>query len=314
MNFKNRITAENLISTTNLVIAVCIITIFLILWKSFTEEKPVEKPVVSKQKKVVRVTVPREKKPPAPELTERPDLDSQGTTPENSDTGATSESSVAGTSAEASTANSDTSIKKTVELKAPEKKKMGASKNKPEEKKILSTKEQNFSKIKENIYKIVSGETLFDIAGKKEIYNDPLKWPSLYKHNMHELAKAGVIISDDLPHKALPGGLSLKFITAQEAKENAVKFLGKTFVVNVLSTRNEKTIVQPTVTLINRGFNAYVTSAVVKDKKWLRLRTGFYKDRQNALADSKKIMEQLHLDGAWVTKVEKDEFEKVVGY
>ena len=84
--------------------------------------------------------------------------------------------------------------------------------------------------------------------------------------------------------------------------------------VNVLSTRNEKTIVKPTVTLINRGYYAYVTSAIVKGKKWLRLRTGFYENRQKALADSTKLMEQLHLEGAWVTKVDKDEFEKVVGY
>jgi hypothetical protein len=166
----------------------------------------------------------------------------------------------------------------------------------------------------EDIYKVAHGETLSAIAGKKDIYGDRLKWTSLFKHNMEALSKAGVAISDKLPEMSLPDGLVLKFITARQAENNASAFLNKPFVVNAISTRNSNTIVLPAVSLIKRGYNVYITSAEVKGKNWLRLRAGFFENRAKAINASKKIMKELNIDDAWVAKIEKDEFRKVVGY
>ena len=77
MNFKNRLTTDNLLTSTNLVIAVCILTIILVLYKSCSEEKPKTPPVPAK-KEVLRLAMPEDRVPVSPRATENlnPDIPS----------------------------------------------------------------------------------------------------------------------------------------------------------------------------------------------------------------------------------------------
>jgi hypothetical protein len=70
----------------------------------------------------------------------------------------------------------------------------------------------------EGFYRVHKGDSLFKIAGLKDIYGDPIKWPSLFRLNMDRLDN--IQADDDLEHKELPEGLSLRFVTPHEASEN----------------------------------------------------------------------------------------------
>ena len=65
MNFKNRLTTDNLLNSTNLVTAVFILTTIVVIWRGCANEKPKAPPPAAK-KKVIRVAMPKEKLAPSP--------------------------------------------------------------------------------------------------------------------------------------------------------------------------------------------------------------------------------------------------------
>ena len=314
MNFKNRLTTDNLLTSTNLVIAVCILTIILVLYKSCSEEKPKAPPEAAK-KEVLRLAMPEDSVPVSPGATGNlnPDIPAPSL-----------EAVMAGAGFYVKNYQKpDTPVKKD-ELKKEDSlrevivKDDSKNPDAPGEtaikETIKKTDARNKSPEMEDLYKVAKGETLYEIAGKKHVYGDRLKWPSLYRHNMEVLERAGVVISDKLPETVLPEGLELKFITARQAKKNAASFSNKSFVVNAISTRNPGTVVLPTVSLIKKGYNVYLVSAEVKGKNWLRLRAGFFENRKKASDASREIMKQLNINDAWVAKLERGEFQKYAGY
>lgn len=314
MNFKNRLTTDNLLTSTNLVIAVCIITIILVLYKSCSGEKPKAPPTAAK-KEVLRLAMPEEKVSISPGATGNP----------NPDIPAPSlEAVMAGAGFYVKNyQRTDTPVKKDVLKKedAREEVIVKDDSKKPDVPGKTAIKEApkkagalDKSRTKEDIYRVAKGESLYEIAGKNQIYGDRLMWPSLYRHNMEALDRAGVVLSDKLPETVLPEGLALKFITPRQAEKNAASFSKKPFVVNAISTRNPETVVLPTVTLIKKGYKVYLVSAEVKGKNWLRLRAGFFENRKKASDASRKIMKELNINDAWVAKLEGEEFQKFAGY
>jgi hypothetical protein len=161
-------------------------------------------------------------------------------------------------------------------------------------------------------YRISKGDSLFKVAGRKEVYGNPTKWPSLFRLNMGGLSGMG--LSDDFEHKELPVGLDLRFVTSDEATQNLSKLGKKVWVVNVLSSQTSKKIVPTALKLMKNGYRVYISSAVVKGKEWMRLRVGFFGNRSEASAAGKKITSLLEADGAWVDRLGEQEIKEFGGY
>ena len=156
------------------------------------------------------------------------------------------------------------------------------------------------------------GDTLASIAGKEDVYGDPLKWPFLYRMNMDKLGKLQA--GDDLPVRELPEGLKMKIITPDEVKKNLKERANNIWVINILSAMTIGEIVPSAVKLMKNGYPAYITTARVKEKDWMRLRVGFYKNRTEANAKGKKIKSMLNFVDSWTTTVGKEEFVGFGGY
>jgi len=164
----------------------------------------------------------------------------------------------------------------------------------------------------EGIYRVRKGDSLFKIAGREEVYGNPFKWPSLFRLNMGELNEMAV--SDDLEHRELPAGLGLRFVTPEEASDSRVKLGKRVWVVNALSSQTSKKIVPAAVKLMRNGYRVYISSAVVKGKKWMRLRVGFFGKREEASSEGKKIRSLLEADDAWIDRIGKQEIREFGGY
>jgi hypothetical protein len=176
----------------------------------------------------------------------------------------------------------------------------------------ILAEEKKPEKKMDGYYRIRKGDSLFKVAGRKDVYDNPMKWPSLFRLNMGGLSGMG--LSDDFEHKELPVGLGLRFVTSDEAAENLAKLGKKVWVVNVLSSQTSKKIVPAAIKLMKNGYRVYISSAVVKGKEWLRLRVGFFDDRSKASAAGKKIISLLEADGAWIARLEEKELKEFGGY
>jgi hypothetical protein len=161
-------------------------------------------------------------------------------------------------------------------------------------------------------YYIKKGDSLALIAGRKDVYGDPLKWPILCRFNMDTLGKMAVW--DDFEDRPLLEGMRLKIITPEEKKENLKKRANKVWIVNVISTPNKKEIIPATMKLMEEGYLAYITRAKVKGKDYMRLRVGFFGKKAEADAAGEKIKALLNLGDPWKTKAGKEEFKEFAGY
>jgi hypothetical protein len=161
-------------------------------------------------------------------------------------------------------------------------------------------------------YYIRKGDSLARIAGRKDVYGDPLKWPILCRFNMDKLGKMAV--GEDFADRPLLEGMKLKIITPEEKKRNLEKQANKMWIVNVLSTPNTKEIIPATMKLLKEGYLAYITRTKVKGKDYMRLRVGFFGTKTQADAAGKKIKALLNLGDPWKTKAGKEEFKEFAGY
>ena len=162
-------------------------------------------------------------------------------------------------------------------------------------------------------YRVREGDTLYGIAGRKDVYDNPLKWPTLYRLNMKILEDMKVTV--DIEYERLAEGLDLKIVTPAEASENLMKLGDKRWVVNVRSALETEHVVPTAVRLMIRGYHVYLTNVTVKGKKWIRLRVGFYKDESEANEVREKIVSYMDATrDSWVTKIPKSELEKFGGY
>ncbi|MBN1106428.1 MAG: DotU/TssL family secretion system protein [Deltaproteobacteria bacterium] len=161
-------------------------------------------------------------------------------------------------------------------------------------------------------YKTRDGDTLSSIAGREDVYGDPMKWTVLYRHNLKELGKLKV--GGDLHERPLALGMKLKTVTAHEFREHLKRRAEDVWVVNVLSTAFYDKLVKAAVEVINMGYPAYVTKIKSEGKEWIRLRAGFFKTKAGADEEAKKIQSALRLPKIWTAKASKEEFEKFAGY
>jgi hypothetical protein len=162
-------------------------------------------------------------------------------------------------------------------------------------------------------YTVRENESLYDIADRKDVYDNPMKWPSLYRLNMNILEDMEV--TENFEYQELVEGLELKIVTPEEASEKLMKLGEKIWVVHVRSTLEIENIIPIAVRLMNKGYHVYLTKATVKGKEWTRLRVGFYRDKPEAAKAREKIVSFMDSTrDSWVTKIPKSEFEKFGGY
>lgn len=173
--------------------------------------------------------------------------------------------------------------------------------------------QQQARKVEEGHYRIKKGDTLFKIAGRKDVYGDPLKWPSLYRLNLDKLGQ--LKLTENFQHQALSGGVDLKFVTIRQAAQNLTQLGSQRWAVNVLSAQNSETIIKPALTLMKKGYHVYITKAKVQGRDWLRFRVGFFRDDREAATEGKKILSLLSSNKRfWVVKVPNGELKRFGGY
>jgi hypothetical protein len=182
----------------------------------------------------------------------------------------------------------------------------------PEKPDMEAQKKERPAEQEPGYYYIKKGDSLARIAGRNDVYGDPLKWPILCRSNMDKLGKMAVW--EDFADRPLLEGMRLKIITPDEKKENLKKRANKVWVVNVLSTPNKKEIIPATMKLLEKGYLAYVTRTHVKGKEYMRLRVGFFGEKAEADAAGKRIKAFLNLGDPWKTKAGKEEFKEFAGY
>ncbi len=168
------------------------------------------------------------------------------------------------------------------------------------------------SKTEPGYYVVKKGDSLESIAGRPDVYGDPLKWPILCRFNMDKLGKMQA--GEDFVDRNLPEGTRLKIVTPAEKKENLKTRANNVWVVNVLSTPNKKEIIPATVKLVEKGYTAYITRTEVKGKDYMRLRVGFFGNKAQADAEGKNIKALLNLGEPWKTKAGEEEFKDFGGY
>jgi hypothetical protein len=173
-------------------------------------------------------------------------------------------------------------------------------------------KEKKADGIKEDekgYYVTQKGDSISSIAERKDVYGDRLKWPIVYRLNMKELDDMAK--DENFPNTEVPAGIKLKIVSSLQAQENLTKNPKDYWVINVVSSMEEKNIVPHAITLIRNDYSVYITRADIKGKEWMRLRIGFFGQKEEADEVGKKLMEMLGISDIWTTKagdIERGEF------
>ena len=175
-----------------------------------------------------------------------------------------------------------------------------------------TTKKPAIPEEEENTYVTKEGDSLSDIAGKQDIYDNPLKWPFIYRDNREILSS--IKDKDNLFEASLPAGIRLKIMPQEEIEKNLANRQGNYFVANIISSPYLKEIAPQAVKLLDEGYAAYISSANVDGKEWYRLRTGFYKTRSEANGEGDKIKKILKITDIWTAKIGDEEFHDFGGY
>jgi hypothetical protein len=180
------------------------------------------------------------------------------------------------------------------------------------EEKVREKKEEGQGEIGKGYYITERGDSLSRIAGRKDVYGDRLKWPIIYRLNMEVLD--GLAKDVTFPDAEIPAGIRLKITSSLEVQENLTKSPKDYWIINVLSAQEEEVIVPHAVKLIRSGYPAYITTADINGKEWMRLRVGFYGQKEVADREGKKLMEILGFRDIWTTKVGDIERGEFGGY
>ena len=155
------------------------------------------------------------------------------------------------------------------------------------------------------VYTVKSGDCLAVIAGRDDVFGDPLKWPILYQLNRDTLED--MQLDDRLPERPLPRGIQLRFARSEEERDRAEERPGPVWVVNLISSPTADRIDGPAVELMKRGYPVYISRATVKGQKWMRLRVGFFRDRPAAVKAGKEFQGLLGLEDSWPVRIGPEE-------
>jgi hypothetical protein len=116
------------------------------------------------------------------------------------------------------------------------------------------------------------------------------------------------------PNAEMPAGIRLKIVSSLEVQENLTKSPKDYWIINVISAQEEEVIVPHVIKLIKSGYPVYITTTDIKGKEWMRLRVGFYGQKEDADREGEKLMEILGFKDIWTTKVGDIERGEFGGY
>jgi len=163
-----------------------------------------------------------------------------------------------------------------------------------------------------NIYITKEGDNLSDISGMVDTYNNPLKWPLLYRDNPEALSS--IKNKNNLFEADLPYGIKFKIISENEIEKNLENRSGSYYVANLISSPYMEEISPQVVKLLDAGYFVYISSTMIDGKEWYRLRAGFYKTRTEANREGDKIKNHLNIPDIWTAKISDNEFHDFGGY
>jgi len=184
-------------------------------------------------------------------------------------------------------------------------------KEKAPEEKPPDTKEEPRDKGDPGGYVVRDGDSLATIAGRMEVYRDPLKWIILFRSNLEALGRWPE--APDFAERKLPPGTRLKVVMPRRVMASG-KESDSLWVANVMSARSKEEIVPLAVRLARRGFPVYMTRTQVKGQEWMRLRVGFFKGKTEAQEVGRKIKEAVQVEAPWILKAGKEEYDEFVGF
>lgn len=176
----------------------------------------------------------------------------------------------------------------------------GAAQEKPEPEQAAQKEEKA---PEPGVHTVKRGDSLAVIAGREEVFGDPLKWPLLYQLNRDRLKD--LVLDERLPERLLTQGIGIRYVTTEEEKKETAA-VGD-WVVNLISSPTADKIDGPAVRLLKQGYPVYISRTTVKGKKWMRLRVGFFEDRTQAVKAGKELQEKLGLKDMWPVKIGPEE-------
>jgi len=206
------------------------------------------------------------------------------------------------------TPETGTTEKKTSEVrvkKAVIEEKMAETPGPPETQEVPGTPEAGY-------YIVKKGDSLSSISGRDDVYGDPAKWPIVCRLNVDNLGD--LELGENFPDKELSEGVRLKIITPDEARENLKKRANNLWVINIISATIKGDVIPLAIRLIKDGYKVYITKAKVKGNDWMRLRVGFFKNKNEADAEGQTIRTILNFSDSWTTKIGEIEFAEFGGY
>lgn len=151
------------------------------------------------------------------------------------------------------------------------------------------------------VHLVNQGDTLRSIAAEPDRYGNPHLWTLIYGINRKEIAKLGIPPAE-IPMAPLPEGTVLAILTARPA--DAEKYKDYSWVLNLVSSKTEADLYEPAVVMIDRDHLAYIVPAQGQTTDWLRLRVGFFADREAAKKAGKRIVAETDIKDFWVTTEE----------
>ena len=164
------------------------------------------------------------------------------------------------------------------------------------------------------VYAVREGDTLASIAAQTRVYNNSLTWPLIYFFNREDLREVK-LPSAGLASTPLPPGMALAIMLPAEAEKRAVRRAEeRPWVVNIISSADAEDLAAPAIRLIDNGRFAYISEWTFKEKRWKRLRIGFFPDREAAVALGRMVLEELGLPNCWVVRAEWSELVEFCGY
>jgi hypothetical protein len=158
------------------------------------------------------------------------------------------------------------------------------------------------------VYTVLPGDSLAVIAGREDVFGDPLKWIILYQFNRELLN--GLTLDERLPERPVPEGTRLRYEPGGDRTAGAGAGSDRVWVVNVVSSLTADRIDGPAVQLLKKGCPVYISRARVDGRDWMRLRVGFFKDRESAMSSGRELQEFLGQEDSWPVSIGPEEAEE----
>lgn len=163
-------------------------------------------------------------------------------------------------------------------------------------------------------YKIEQGDTLWTIAGKDEVLDDPEGWWYLLKSNKKIIKST--YKKDGKWYVIIPTGHTLVIPTRDEIKKinkDEKKSLLHPWAVQVYSSKSQQNVKDFLNKIHKQGYLAYMTHIKLNNEDWYRLRIGFFSTEDEARKVGEKVVTDFNMEGFWTVLPSKGEVNAHIG-